>query len=206
LTDTGRDVKNTHRKFLVFITLVGVLTGTSALLLALAPAPLTPDTSASLYAIDAPDSMEVIFQTHTPCQNGHWKAIYIHHSRTASGSALTLRQVKGMPADHFVIGNGDGAVDGEIQIGERWDKQLAAAAPAGATRIDDDCISICLVGDFDKSRPTPTQLKRVTQLVTALQARFRIAPSDVSLINQPNSAAAAGRYFPAAAFREQLLP
>jgi hypothetical protein len=111
-----------------------------------------------------------------------------------------------MPADHFVIGNGDGAVDGEIQIGQRWDTQVPAAPPIGATRIDNDCISICLVGDYDKSRPTPTQLRRVTQLVSALQARFRIAASDVSLISQPNSPAATGRYFPASAFREQLLP
>src|SRR5438552_3741853 len=57
------NVKKSHRKFVVFASLVGVLTVTSALLLALAPAPLVPDAYSSLFAIDAPRSMDAIFET-----------------------------------------------------------------------------------------------------------------------------------------------
>ena len=60
--------------------------------------------------------------------------------------------------------------------------------------------------DFDHDRPTPTQLRRLGALVNALQARFHIAAEDVSVVTQPNNGAGIGRYFPAAAFREQLLP
>jgi hypothetical protein len=199
-------VKKSHRKFVVFTSLVGVLTFTSALLLALAPAPLTPDAAASLFAIDAPDSMDAIFQTEVTTTPSRWKYVYIHHSRTPGGDALSLGQTTGGLNDHFVIGNGDGAIDGEIQIGQRWNQQISATPPSGARGIDPACISICLVGDFDRTVPTPTQMRRLSQLVGALQGRFRITPDHVMIVTQPNSPAASGKYFPLTAFRDQLLP
>jgi hypothetical protein len=200
------DVKNTHRRVIVLSTLITVLTLTSALLLALAPAPLTADASSSLFAIDAPISMDAIFQTDSPVRTARWKYIYVHHSRTTSGNAMTLARSADGVGDHFVIGNGDGCMDGEIQIGQRWNKQLSALPPAGAQEIDKDCISICLVGDFDRSVPTPTQLRRLQQLTAALQSRLRISGKNVLMIDQPNTSAGSGRYFPATVLREQLLP
>jgi len=198
-------VKKTQRKFIVFSSLICVLTLTSALLLALAPAPLSPDAT-SLFAISQPDSMDAVFQTRKPAEAGRWKFVYIHHSKTRSGSAQSVDQSAGGVADHFVIGNGDGAVDGEIQLCPRWDGQQSAAPPVGAKSIDPACISICVVGDFDHDRPTPTQLRRLGMLVNALQAKFHIAAEDVSVVSQSNNRAGIGRYFPAAAFREQLMP
>ena len=199
-------MKNTHRRVIVLSTLITVLTLTSALLLALAPAPLTADASSSLFAIDAPQTMDAVFQTDSPVRTARWRYIYVHHSRTTSGNAMTLATNANGMNDHFVIGNGDGCMDGEIQIGQRWNKQLSAAPPAGAREIDPDCISICLVGDFDRSVPTPTQLRRLQQLTTALQSRLRISGKNVLLIDQSNAVAASGRYFPATVFRDQLLP
>jgi hypothetical protein len=185
--------------------LICVLTLTSALLLALAPAPLAGDSTTSLFALSAPDSMDVIFQTKKPTEPGRWKYVFIHHSRTQAGNALSLDSTGQGPSDHFVIGNGEGAVDGEIQVSQRWDAQESAAPPPGATTIDPDCISICLVGDFDRAMPTPTQLRRLNQLVNSLQLRLQIPASQVSLVSQTRSGAGIGRYFPAAAFREQLI-
>lgn len=202
-------MKNTHRRVIVLSTLVTVLSLTSALLLALAPAPLTPDASNSLFAIDAPQTMDVVFQTDTPVRTARWKFIYVHQSRTTSGNAMTLANGPHGVGDHFVIGNGDGCTDGEIQVGQRWNKQLSAAPPAGAQQIDGDCISICLVGDFDHGVPTPTQLRRLSQLVNALQGRLHIGARSVMLVDQPASngtPASIGKYFPATAFRDQLLP
>jgi hypothetical protein len=199
-------VKNTHRRVIVLSTLITVLTLTSALLLALAPAPLTADASSSLFAIDAPQTMDAVFQTDAPVRTARWRYIYVHHSGTAAGNAMTLAHSADGIGDHFVIGNGDGCMDGEIQVGQRWNKQLSALPPTGASDIDKDCISICLVGDFDHAVPTPTQLRRLQQLTTALQSRLRITGKNVLLIDRPGSAAASGRYFPATMFREQLLP
>src|SRR5439155_25250941 len=108
--------------------------------------------------------------------------------------------------DHFVIDNGEGADDGEIQVGLRWDMQASPLPPAGAAKIEPNCISICLIGDFDRQRPTASQIRRLAQLVNALQAHFRIPAADVSMITQSGkestSAATIGRFFPGNALRE----
>lgn len=199
--------KKSHRNFVVFTSLIGTLTLTSALLLALAPAPLTPDASGTLLAVESAGAMETVFQTRMPVKSTAWKYLYIHHSKTPRGNAQSLGQqeTSGL-SDHFVIGNGQGAADGEIQIGYRWDNQVAPAAPAGAGSIDPACISICLIGDFDSTVPTPTQLKSLTQLVNTLQSRLRINGERVILVNQTGAPAGIGRYFPTTAFKEQLLP
>jgi hypothetical protein len=203
----GSGVKHQQRKFIVFTVLIGVLTVTSALLLALAPAPVSPDAASSLYAIDAPSTLDVIFDTKTPADPGRWKYVYVRHTRTPSGNALTLGQNSHGIGDHFVIGNGDGAIDGEIQIGQRWNSQLAALPPVQGATIDATCVSICLVGDFDRTVPTPTQLHRLSQLVRTLQGRLGIPADHVIMMDkQPRSAAGIGKYFPTGAFRAELLP
>jgi hypothetical protein len=201
----GTLVKNTYRRFVVFSTLICVLTLTCALLLALAPAPLAGDSTTSLFAISQPDSINAVFQTRTSCENSRWKHIFVHHSRTPGGNALAIAQPGLGVGDHFVIGNGDGAVDGEIQVSQRWDEQQPAIPPVGSKQLSSDCISICLIGDFDHARPTALQLTRLNRLVAALQTRFQIDPSHVTVLSQPQNAAGIGRYFPAAAFREQLV-
>lgn len=194
-----------RRNVLVFSSLVAALTLTSVLLMVVSPPPLSQDVASSLFAIDQPASLDAIFNTRTPVRDGRWKYIYIHHSRTPAGNALSLAQSGGL-SDHFVIGNGDGCVDGEIQIGQRWDHQTPAAPPAGASQLDPACISICIIGDFDRGVPTQVQVRRITQLVNTLQNRFAISADRVVLIDHANSPAGIGRYFPSTAFRQQLLP
>jgi N-acetyl-anhydromuramyl-L-alanine amidase AmpD len=199
-------VKKAQRKVVIFASLVGVLMFTSALLMALAPAPLTPDATNSLFAIDAPSNLDAIFQTNVPASATAWKYIYIHHSRSTTSNSPTIANTNGELADHFVIGNGDGLVDGEVQMGQRWEAQQSAAAPGRGMKIDPSCISICVVGDFDQSRPTPTQIRRLAQLVSTLQAHYHIPLAHVALAEQTQSVAGIGRFFPGSAFREQLIP
>jgi hypothetical protein len=206
LLSDGLDVKKSQRKFIVFSTLLGVLSLTSALLMALAPAPLVPDAATSLFAVDEPRSLDVIFQTRSPLQSNRWKFIYIHHTRTPAGNALSLAQATDGMGDHFLIGNGDGLMDGEIQIGQRWNQQQAALPPAGTNKVAPSWISIGLVGDFDKTVPTPTQLRRLAQLVGALQGELHLPAANVIVLDSPRAPAGLGRYFPQSAFRGQLLP
>jgi hypothetical protein len=202
----GRSLKtDSSRRLVVMGTLVGVLTLTSALLLALAPAPLQQPAAASLFALEAPGSLEPIFQTTVPAAPGRWQYIYIRQSKTPSGDALTLLQ-SGNGGDHFVISNGDGGMDGEIQLTSRWDRQLPALPPAGLATLDDRWISICLIGDLDHSQPTPTQLRRLAQLVGALQTRHRIEPHNILMVSGLDTPVAIGRHFPLEHFRQQLVP
>ena len=195
------------RKVVVFGSLIVVLTLTSALLLALEPNPLRADKPTNLYALDSRDALDPIFDTHVPAANGRWKYIYIHHSASPKGSALSLAQSPGGLGDHFVIGNGEGSLDGEIEISQRWADQQPPAAPPGAKKIDPNCISICLIGDFHQNLPTPVQMQRLEELVSSLQSKFGIGAENVLMItDQPaNHGVEIGRYFPVSAFRGKLL-
>jgi hypothetical protein len=194
--------KASNRKLVVFLSLMGTLTLTSILLVTLAPAPLVPDVATSLFAVDLPGSLDPIFDSRSSAIPQRWKYIYIHQSRTTGGNAATLGRT-----DHFVVGNGDGSLDGEIQITRLWTAQESILTPpAGVQQIDAACISICLIGDFDKTRPSATQQHSLIQLVSALQGRLRIPASQVWLFDHPDTPAGVGRWFPTIAFRNQILP
>jgi hypothetical protein len=196
----------------VFLSLLSVLTLTSLLLKAMARSPMQPDAADTLFAYGTGDSIDAIFHVQAPVQPGRWQYVYIHHSKTASGNALTLGSADEGLGDHFVIGNGDGLADGELQISQRWNHQQSALSPAGNLVVQSNCISICLVGDFDRKPPTPMQLGRLGQLVQALQTRCRIPASRVEWLSDgaegsgtaAASVAGIGRLFPATAFHDQL--
>jgi hypothetical protein len=199
-------VKNqSRRSFIVLSSLVGVLTLTSVLLRAMQGTPLTPDAASSLMEGDSPTALRVIFNTQVAPRSHRWQSIYVHHSRTARGDAASLSNGADGCGDHFVIGNGDGALDGEIQFTQRWNLQQPADPAPGCVNVDASCISICLVGDFDRTAPTPMQLKRLEHLTQTLQERFRIPASAVWVFDAAGSPAGVGRYFPQSAFEGQLL-
>ncbi len=99
------------------------------------------------------------------------------------------RHVRRFPrglAYHFVIGNGRGLGDGEIEVGPRWTRQQPGAHVVSTLRDesthalwDDVAIGIVLVGNFEEAAPTRRQLATLTELVTSLRRRFQIAPARV---------------------------
>jgi N-acetylmuramoyl-L-alanine amidase len=199
-----RVTQKSKRKAVVLGGMAAFLILTSALLLVLAPPPLTPlDT---LSAADHADFLGAVFKTAVPTQTEQWKYIFIHQSATPSGNAATLATPLSGLCDHFVIGNGDGCQDGEIQMGARWNSQQPAAAQPGVDKMDPACISICVVGDFDNAMPTPTQLRRLAQLVGTLQTQLRIHADNVVMLPQSASSSGIGRFFPVTAFRDQIQP
>ncbi len=193
---SSKHVEANRRPLVVFVTLVVFLTGTSALLLALSRPPLTPD---MLYAVEAQSGIQSIFQTQTPPSPNQWRYIYVHHSRTPDGNSQTLAQAGNGLADHFVITNGEGGLDGQIEVSQRWHQQQAGLY------INENCISICLIGDFDRALPTNAQVQHLTRLVTALQTRLHIPAQNVIVRDDPNSPAGIGQYFPTTAFRSHLM-
>lgn len=195
-----------RRKFVVFASLVAALTLTSALLLALAPDSLRPDASRSLLATGEPQSLDVLFDTAAPLQQGRWKYIFIHQSHTDSGDALSLAQTPAGVPDHFVIGNGQGCQDGEIQITQRWAQQNPPGDIDGLPPAQPNFVSICLVGDFDRYPPTAPQQRRLVQLVTALQRQLDIPRKNVVFPVNQVGIAGIGRNFPHDDLAAQLLP
>lgn len=183
-----------HRSVVVFSTLVGILSLTSVILLLLAPAPLKPGAAESLFAVDTPDEMAAIFQTHKPL--AAWNYIYIHQSGTEPAVELT--------GDHFIIGNGTEQGDGELQISQRWIDQAAGSPPPGAQSLASNCISICVMGNFDQAPPTPTQLRRLGQLIAGLQGRLQLPSAHVVFVEHASKAAGIGQYFPVTAFQQEM--
>ena len=77
---------------------------------------------------------------------------------------------------HFVIGNGNGSGDGQIEVAQRWNnqKQGVHCRNARTHDVDEYGIGICLVGDLDKQPPTPRQVAATQALVAYLSQRYRI--------------------------------
>ena len=184
------------RRLLVIAGLLSSLTLTSILLLILAPSPLLPEPR-SLMVLESNPTLDEIFDTQIPIQSRRWQAIFIHHSKTRRADSAG-------GGDHFLITSPADSSDGEIRIDPRWNYQQSAVPAAGA--IPPNCITICLIGDFDQSAPTPTQVRRAQQLIQSLQRRLHIPSRNVIAYDRPNSPAGLGRLFPVARLRESLLP
>jgi hypothetical protein len=112
-----------------------------------------------------------------------WKWIVIHHSATPAGSAAFFDRAhrqKGWDelGYHFVIGNGTGSRDGQIEVGPRWPKQKwGAHAKTADNQFNDYGIGICLVGNFEIDRPTAAQVRALAKLTAYLMQTYHI-PAD----------------------------
>ncbi|HYF49436.1 MAG TPA: N-acetylmuramoyl-L-alanine amidase [Planctomycetota bacterium] len=140
-----------------------------------------------------------------------WRHIVIHHSASATGSAAAFDKAhKDRGWDglgyHFVIGNGTGSGDGEVEAGYRWTRQMQGAH-AGNAEYNQAGIGICLVGDFQSGgHASSKQMASLRRLVRFLQARTGVPTSEViGHGNVPGkSTECPGQYLDLAAFRQSL--
>lgn len=110
-------------------------------------------------------------------KRGRWKYIIIHNSGTRQGNARIFdnyhRRVRKMEnglAYHFVIGNGNSSGDGQIEIGDRWTRQINGGHVA-SNYLNNIALGICLVGDLNRDKPTIAQMAALDELVTYLRQR-----------------------------------
>ena len=110
-----------------------------------------------------------------------WRYIVIHHSATNGGNAAEFGQMhrdRGWDemGYHFVITNGDGGSNGQVQVGSRWWKQKWGAHTGGTpdNEYNEYGIGICIVGNFMNHNPTPEQLKSTRELVAYLMETYKI--------------------------------
>src|SRR5262245_39366938 len=144
--------------------------------------------------------------------SGRWDHIVIHHSGASDGDVKSMdryhreeRHMENGLAYHFVIGNGRRMRDGEIAVGERWLKQLDGGHLKSLDQ-NKTCIGICLVGNFDKQKPTPRQMENLRILVLYLMDRCKLDPEDILTHQQINIlyTRCPGKYFPTSLFRKKL--
>ncbi|RKY05635.1 MAG: N-acetylmuramoyl-L-alanine amidase [Planctomycetota bacterium] len=145
-----------------------------------------------------------------------WKAIIIHHSAQSTGNMAMIdkyhREVNGWDGVgyDFVIGNGKGKADGQVEVTFRWRKQIAGAHCGGTpnNRANESGIGICLIGDFTKTRPTYRQMSALKKLVRFLQKRYKIPTSRIyghsTTPGYTRGSICPGKNFPMAAFKRSL--
>jgi hypothetical protein len=118
-------------------------------------------------------------------QSSHrWNCIEIYYSATKAGNIEQLASLSGLssPEDlncHFVICNGLGAEDGQIQPTEKWQRQWSII-PGQNWYGSSQTIRICVIADDQTSPPTNLQIKRVEALAEELSRKFNIQPEYIS--------------------------
>ena len=155
-----------------------------------------------------PGSVRTSAQPHwQPVASEHdWDWIVIHHSATSTGSVESIhnnhRQRKDAAGNnwlgigyHFVIGNGSGMADGEIEPTFRW-KQQIHGAHSGSAVHNADGVGICLIGDFQQKAPSKKQIESVIRLIRHLAKRHQIARESVIGHRTVRRTLCPGKYFP----------
>jgi LysM repeat protein len=140
-----------------------------------------------------------------PVKQGQWKNIVIHHSGTVADRAKNIdrfhreeRNMENGIAYHFVIENGTrGTKNGDIYISERWKKQLHG----GHMKLwahNQIAIGICLIGNFEKSRPKAKQMEQLEALIAYLQEKTGVPGKGVTThtMMHPNHTLCPGKLFP----------
>ena len=116
-----------------------------------------------------------------------WKAIVIHHSATDTGNVASIDDYHrknngwdGIGYD-FVIGNGAGSGNGQVETTFRWTGQKTGAhcKTDESNWANEDAVGICLVGNFDNSRPSSSQMASLMKLVRFLSERYNIPASRI---------------------------
>lgn len=128
-------------------------------------------------------------------ERGKWQAIIVHHSANA------IDTPQGMDAWHrqrgwdglgydFVIGNGVNYPDGRVFVGHRWTQQLVGAhtkagagvyfgVPRPSNFFNERGVGICLIGNFENTRPTGKQMQSLQLLIQWISSQTGISTARV---------------------------
>ena len=118
------------------------------------------------------------------CQSpDRWNRIEIYYSGTGAGNIEYLASLQGLtrPEDlnyHYVICNGFGGLDGEVQPTERWQKQTSST-PDRSWHGSTATIRTCVIAPGINAHPTNCQVKRTEALVDGLCRVFGIQPQSI---------------------------
>lgn len=165
---------------------------------------------------DQPENLQQEFNVWKPTgEPREWKYIVLHHTATDRGSVESIHESHLERKDkngtnwlgigyHFVIGNGNGMPDGEIEPTFRWREQMHGAH-AGSNDYNQLGIGICLVGNFEEAQPTNAQIDAVERLVATLKQEYDITADRVVGHSEVKSTACPGRHFPLESVRQSSL-
>ena len=112
-----------------------------------------------------------------PVKRRRWQFIVVHNSGTRQGNARVfdyyhrhVRRMQNGLAYHFVIGNGTSTGNGQVEVGDRWRRQINGGH-VHSDYLNNISLGICLVGDFNRDQPTRAQLDACEELIRYLRER-----------------------------------
>ena len=112
-----------------------------------------------------------------PVKRRRWQFIVVHNSGTRQGNARVfdyyhkhVRRMQNGLAYHFVIGNGTSTGNGQVEVGDRWRRQINGGH-VHSDYLNNISLGICLVGDFNRDQPTRAQLDACEELIRYLRDR-----------------------------------
>ncbi|MCC5806623.1 MAG: LysM peptidoglycan-binding domain-containing protein [Opitutales bacterium] len=141
-----------------------------------------------------------------------WQTIVGHHSGIDRGNAASYdrfhrreRRMENGLAYHFVIGNGRDSGDGEIEIGDRWLRQIQGGH-VRTHAVNMTSIGICVVGNFETRRPSVRQMAAFRELVDFLRNEVLAGQPVNFAVHREidgNHTVCPGRFFPTAAMHRR---
>ena len=173
---------NQARVSRVIICLVAAMTVGALVLMALDNQSL----SGGAFSLASYTNLSPIAQvalTIRPADPENWNRIEICYSRKTAGNIEQLAESAGLGSSndvnyHFVICNGAGGSDGQIQPSEKWRWQRPCL-PSGNWYGSGQTIRICTIAEGSKTTPTDCQVKRTAALAEALARKFDIPSQQI---------------------------
>jgi hypothetical protein len=176
------NMPNQSRVVKVLVALLVSMTIGAVVLMALGnnPPSAGPFCLSSYYRLDPVDKAISSRACQTP---NRWNYIEVYYSGTKFGNIEQLAITNGLDSPeglncHFVICNGLGGSDGQIQPTEKWQWQWSIV-PSHAWYGSSQTIRICIIADGSNIWPTDCQIKRLESLIEGLCRKFRIRPEAV---------------------------
>ena len=128
-------------------------------------------------------TIEEAIQSQALQSPSRWNCIEIYYSQTNAGNIEQLSALAGLAAPedlncHFVLCNGLGGKDGQIQTTKKWKNQWSII-PGKTWYGTGQTIRICIIADSKTSKPTDFQIKRTEALIESLYRKFNVKPESI---------------------------
>ena len=165
-----------NRNIAVFFSLVASMTIGALVLMALDH----NGPSAGAYSLSSYlrlDPVEKVVKNTIQTTPVQWGRIEVVYSQTSGGNAEELALLTGLadggPSDfHFVVCNGNGGSDGQIQAGQLWQTQKTCKGKTETVRV-------CVISDKKSDAVTDSQLQRTNALVESLSRTFDVGSRNI---------------------------
>jgi hypothetical protein len=174
--NSGMNMAGQNRNITVLFSLIASMTIGALVLMALDDR----GPSAGAYSLSSYlrlDPVEEVVRNTIKAEPVAWGQIEVIYSYTNGGNADELALLTGLadggPSEfHFVVCNGNGGNDGQIQAATHWQQQQLCSRKG-------ETIRVCVISDHKSASLTDSQRQRTNALVESLSRTFDINPRQI---------------------------